>query len=230
MSTCYNKHFYKCYKFSLYWCCTVVVHSGGVESNSHRGHLLSYCTCPGWLWGWRIFRWNEDWQGKPKHSEKTCPSATLSTTNPTWPDPGLNSGLRGGKPETNRLIYGAACTVVSLFTEESLCQDWVKVLNKKTCLLIRRISYGLVPALQNPCPRMQYSEDRGEGSMILKWILEQYVVWIYSLYYLVGTRHSFSRWWVVTVWNWLLTWKFMEPYLRAPVGSAFSVTLKENYL
>jgi hypothetical protein len=27
--------------------------------------------------------WNEDWQGKPKYSEKTCPSATLSTINPT---------------------------------------------------------------------------------------------------------------------------------------------------
>jgi hypothetical protein len=27
--------------------------------------------------------WNEEWQGKPKNSEKTCPSATLSTTNPT---------------------------------------------------------------------------------------------------------------------------------------------------
>jgi hypothetical protein len=24
--------------------------------------------------------WNEDWQGKPKYSEKTFPSATLSTT------------------------------------------------------------------------------------------------------------------------------------------------------
>jgi hypothetical protein len=28
--------------------------------------------------------WNENWQGKPKYSEKTYPSATLSTTNPTW--------------------------------------------------------------------------------------------------------------------------------------------------
>jgi hypothetical protein len=27
--------------------------------------------------------WNEDWQGKPKYSKKTCPSTTLSTTNPT---------------------------------------------------------------------------------------------------------------------------------------------------
>jgi hypothetical protein len=32
-----------------------------------------------------------------------CPSQ-----NPTWPDPGLNPGRRGGKPETNRLSYGAA--------------------------------------------------------------------------------------------------------------------------
>jgi hypothetical protein len=32
-----------------------------------------------------------------------CPSQ-----NPTWWDPGLNSGRRGGKPATNRLSYGAA--------------------------------------------------------------------------------------------------------------------------
>jgi hypothetical protein len=28
-------------------------------------------------------RWNDDWQRKPKYSEKTCPSATSSSTNPT---------------------------------------------------------------------------------------------------------------------------------------------------
>jgi hypothetical protein len=32
-----------------------------------------------------------------------CPSQ-----NPTRPDPGLNSGRRGGKPATYRLSYGAA--------------------------------------------------------------------------------------------------------------------------
>jgi hypothetical protein len=57
------------------------------------------------------FWWNEDRQGKPKYSEKTCPSATLSTTNPTWPDPGSNPHRRGGKPATNRLSYGVAVTL-----------------------------------------------------------------------------------------------------------------------
>jgi hypothetical protein len=58
-------------------------------------------------WVWNIL-WNGNWQGKSKYSEKTCPSATLSTTNPTWPDLGLNPGRRGGKPATNRLSYGTA--------------------------------------------------------------------------------------------------------------------------
>jgi hypothetical protein len=31
--------------------------------------------------------WNEDWQGKPKYSEKTYPSATLSTTKSHMTDP-----------------------------------------------------------------------------------------------------------------------------------------------
>jgi hypothetical protein len=35
-------------------------------------------------------------------------SATLSTTNPIWPDLGSNPGRHGGKPATNRLSYGTA--------------------------------------------------------------------------------------------------------------------------
>jgi hypothetical protein len=85
-------------------------HTTQTGSTRRVGHLLAYCTWPGWLWGWRIIRWNEDWQGKPKYSEKNCPSATLSTTNSTWPDPGLNPGRLGGKPATNRLSYGGALT------------------------------------------------------------------------------------------------------------------------
>jgi hypothetical protein len=55
---------------------------------------------------WSI-RWI-DRQGKPKYSDKTCPSATLSTTNPKLPDQGSNPGRRGVRSETNRLRYGTA--------------------------------------------------------------------------------------------------------------------------
>jgi hypothetical protein len=64
-------------------------------------------------WSWRNW-WNEDWQGKPKYSEKTCPSASLSTTNSTWRDPSLNLGHHGGKPATNRLSYGVALRFIIL--------------------------------------------------------------------------------------------------------------------
>jgi hypothetical protein len=84
------------YKSLLFYFFLIRIVGGGVQAGStrHVGHWIAYCICPGWLWWWRIL-WNEDWQGKPKYSEKTCPSATLSiTTNPTWPDPGSNSGRR----------------------------------------------------------------------------------------------------------------------------------------
>jgi hypothetical protein len=42
--------------------------------------------------------------GENQPQRHFCPSQ-----NPTWPDPGLNPGRRGGKPATNRLSYGAAC-------------------------------------------------------------------------------------------------------------------------
>jgi hypothetical protein len=51
-----------------------------IGSTRHYGHQHSYCASPGWLW-WRRNWWNDDWQGKPKYSEKTCSNASLSTTN-----------------------------------------------------------------------------------------------------------------------------------------------------
>jgi hypothetical protein len=42
---------------------------------------------------------------------KSCHSATLSTTNPTWTDPGSNPGLHGERPATNRLSHGTAIPV-----------------------------------------------------------------------------------------------------------------------
>jgi hypothetical protein len=57
---------------------------------------------------WSVWssRWNENWQEKPKYSEKTCPSITFSTTNPTRSDLGSNVGRCSGKPATNHLSYG----------------------------------------------------------------------------------------------------------------------------
>jgi hypothetical protein len=49
-------------------------------------------------------------QGKPKFSEKTCPSANFIRHKIPSAHPGLNPGRRGGKPATNRLSYGAAKT------------------------------------------------------------------------------------------------------------------------
>jgi hypothetical protein len=63
-------------------------------------------------------RLNENWQGKLKYSERTCPSATLSTTNSTWHDLGSNPGLRGRKPATNRLSCGTV-NMVGYFTKLS---------------------------------------------------------------------------------------------------------------
>jgi hypothetical protein len=53
-------------------------------------------------------------RGNRSTRKKTCPSATLSTTNPTWPDLGSNPGRRGVKPATNRLSYGTAWTLMNL--------------------------------------------------------------------------------------------------------------------
>jgi hypothetical protein len=80
---------------------------GETESTWYYGHwpIVPAPDDRWWLWS---NRWNVNWQGKPKYLEKTCPSATLSTTNPTWPDLGSNPGRRGGKPASNRLSYGTA--------------------------------------------------------------------------------------------------------------------------
>jgi hypothetical protein len=61
-------------------------------------------------------RWNEIDRGKPKYWGKTCPSATLFTTNPTWSDPGSNPGLRGERPATNRPSHGMPMQKVNVMS------------------------------------------------------------------------------------------------------------------
>jgi hypothetical protein len=58
-----------------------------------------------------------EWQGKPKYSEKTCPSITVSTTDPTKCYPSSNPGRCGGKPATNPCVTAyPASTVTSTVT------------------------------------------------------------------------------------------------------------------
>jgi hypothetical protein len=68
-----------------------------------------------WLWS---YWWNSNWQGKPKYSEKTCPGATLSTRNPTWPHPGSNLGCR----RMERVTYHCLGTCTSLKAQK--CSAW----------------------------------------------------------------------------------------------------------
>jgi hypothetical protein len=72
--------------------------------------LLADCTSLGCWWRglWRS-SWNGDWQVKPKFSENNLPQRHFCPSqNPTWLEPGLNPGRRGGKHATSRLSYGAA--------------------------------------------------------------------------------------------------------------------------
>jgi hypothetical protein len=92
-----------------------------------RTAALRLLVQPLW-WRWAVFfcqvlqlmehQWNEIDRGKPTTTRrKTCPSATLSTTNLTWTDPGSNPGLRGERPATNRLSHGTAYSeVVTIYS------------------------------------------------------------------------------------------------------------------
>jgi hypothetical protein len=59
-------------------------------------------------------RYNKADRGKPKDSEKTCPSATLSTTNLIWNNPDANPDLRGDRPTTNRLSHGIVIFTINI--------------------------------------------------------------------------------------------------------------------
>jgi hypothetical protein len=81
----------------------------GVGLVPKRGYqlTLAYYAFPRWYeFGER--RWNDMTGENRRTRRKTCPSATLSTTNPTWIDPGSNPGLRGERPATNDLSHGTA--------------------------------------------------------------------------------------------------------------------------
>jgi hypothetical protein len=53
------------------------------------------------------------WENQ-RAQRKICPSATLSTTNPTWTDLGTNLSLYGERLATNCLSHGKAVTMFEI--------------------------------------------------------------------------------------------------------------------
>jgi hypothetical protein len=109
-----NAHNYACVENKLF----DFFPEGGVGLVPKRGCLLTlaYYALPRWYeFGER--RWNYILTGKNRRTRrKTCPSATLSTTNLTGIDSGANPGLRGERPATNNLSHGTAQLFDLLFT------------------------------------------------------------------------------------------------------------------
>jgi hypothetical protein len=54
-----------------------VLFADDTESTWYVGHCWPIVPAPDYRWWLWSSWWNEDWQGKPKYSEKTCPSAML---------------------------------------------------------------------------------------------------------------------------------------------------------
>jgi hypothetical protein len=90
---------------------------GGSSTRAWMPTYVSILRIPQMIWVWRAtVEWY--WQGKIKKTQrKTCPTATLSTTNPTWINPGANPGLHGERPATNNQSHGTACGVPLLLHE-----------------------------------------------------------------------------------------------------------------
>jgi hypothetical protein len=81
---------------------------GGSDPRVDAYLMLAYYAFPRW-YDFGEWRWNDILTVENRRTRrKTCPSATLSTTNPTWIDRGANPGLRGETLATNYLSHGTA--------------------------------------------------------------------------------------------------------------------------
>jgi hypothetical protein len=65
--------------------------------------------------------------------EKTCPSATLSTTNPTCINPGANLGLRCERQATKSLSHDTALKSVTLNNTKAVTRRRVSFVSIVDC-------------------------------------------------------------------------------------------------
>jgi hypothetical protein len=84
--------------------------SKGVRLNPKLQPLVGLLFIPQAMYEYEESRWKDTGENR-RTLRKTCPSATLSTTNPIWTGPGANPGLRDEKPATNCLSHGTAVSL-----------------------------------------------------------------------------------------------------------------------
>jgi hypothetical protein len=68
-------------------------------------------------YGYGESRWSNIDRRNQRTWRKTCPSATLSTTKPTWIDSGANLGLHSERPVINRPSHGMALFVINSYPD-----------------------------------------------------------------------------------------------------------------
>jgi hypothetical protein len=109
------------------------------------------------------------WQEKPKYSEKTCPSANLSITNPTWPDPGSNLDRRGGSRWLTARATARPSFLVS-HTMVSLTPDHLSGYRNVSILLLESRFFAALPYW--PCNRV----DSYAGMWVSVWMLLEFQI------------------------------------------------------
>jgi hypothetical protein len=145
---------------------------GGVGLVPMRGCLLTlaYYAFPR-LYEFGERRRNDILTGENRRARrKTCPSATLSTTNPTWIDPGAKPGLRVERPATNDLGHGTARRCASFLKQTSRLTIYAQVIwtsvHIASAIFLKRIGSGTDRLAQNSVWEGEgwYTDGRGKGS------------------------------------------------------------------
>jgi hypothetical protein len=78
--------------------------------------------------------WNDIFAGETEVLGENLPSAALSTTNPTWIDPGANPALRGERPATNRLsLFFSNESKIKIAKRSNACKVKIREINITSC-------------------------------------------------------------------------------------------------
>jgi hypothetical protein len=100
-------------------------------STRHSGHWLANCTCPGWLWWWRIW-WNEDWQGN-RSTRRNRSQRHFDHHRSHLTRPGIEPGpSRWESLQAYSISSPMAALVMSVFSLTFLPRGWVLTMITQT--------------------------------------------------------------------------------------------------